>query len=584
MIPEQFLQELKLNNDIESVISSYIQIKRGGRNLVGLCPFHSEKTPSFTVYTDSQSFYCFGCGAGGDVISFVKRIENIEYMDALKLLADRAGMQLPDNSFDDKTAKLKSRILEINRQSARFFHSCLMSPMGKQALDYLHSRGLNDKTIRRFGLGYSPDSWDTLTKHLTSLRFTQEEIVTACVAAKGRKDNIYDQFRGRVMFPIIDIRGNVIAFGGRIMQGDGPKYLNSPDTPVFKKSRNLFALNIAKSTKEENLLLAEGYMDVIALHQAGFENAVATLGTALTDEQARLMSQYAKQIVIAYDSDGAGQTATKRAINILGEIGIQVKVLSMQGAKDPDEFIKKYGRDRFKMLIEGSSNALEFELSKIKNKYDISTADGRVNYLKEFANYIAGINNPIERDVYIAKTANDLDVSKDAVLSQVNYMIRRKAKSKEKKDAKELKVFAATPMDKVNPERGRHLKAALAEERLIAILFKNPDYCAYIKQKLTLQDFATEFNRRVFEMICLRIENNQMLDIGMFGSEFDDAQMGRIAGFIASSNGQNYTKEETDDYIQTILESKLQKTDKDVAEMNDKNWSKYISDLAAKKK
>jgi len=584
LIPEQFLQELKLNNDIESVISSYIQIKRGGRNLVGLCPFHSEKTPSFTVYTDSQSFYCFGCGAGGDVISFVKRIENIEYMDALKLLADRAGMQLPDNSFDDKTAKLKSRILEINRQSARFFHSCLMSPMGKQALDYLHSRGLNDKTIRRFGLGYSPDTWDTLTKHLTSLRFTQEEIVTACVAAKGRKDNIYDQFRGRVMFPIIDIRGNVIAFGGRIMQGDGPKYLNSPDTPVFKKSRNLFALNIAKSTKEENLLLAEGYMDVIALHQAGFENAVATLGTALTDEQARLMSQYAKQIVIAYDSDGAGQTATKRAINILGEIGIQVKVLSMQGAKDPDEFIKKYGRDRFKMLIEGSSNALEFELSKIKNKYDISTADGRVNYLKEFANYIAGINNPIERDVYIAKTANDLDVSKDAVLSQVNYMIRRKAKSKEKKDAKELKVFAATPMDKVNPERGRHLKAALAEERLIAILFKNPDYCAYIKQKLTLQDFVTEFNRRVFEMICLRIENNQMLDIGMFGSEFDDAQMGRIAGFIASSNGQNYTKEETDDYIQTILESKLQKTDKDVAEMNDKNWSKYISDLAAKKK
>lgn len=584
MIPEQFLQELKLNNDIESVISSYIQIKRGGRNLVGLCPFHSEKTPSFTVYTDSQSFYCFGCGAGGDVISFVKRIENIEYMDALKLLADRAGMQLPDNSFDDKTAKLKSRILEINRQSARFFHSCLMSPMGKQALDYLHSRRLNDKTIRRFGLGYSPDSWDTLTKHLTSLRFTQEEIVTACVAAKGRKGNIYDQFRGRVMFPIIDIRGNVIAFGGRIMQGDGPKYLNSPDTPVFKKSRNLFALNIAKSTKEENLLLAEGYMDVIALHQAGFENAVATLGTALTDEQARLMSQYAKQIVIAYDSDGAGQTATKRAINILGEIGIQVKVLSMQGAKDPDEFIKKYGRDRFKMLIEGSSNALEFELSKIKNKYDISTADGRVNYLKEFANYIAGINNPIERDVYIAKTANDLDVSKDAVLSQVNYMIRRKAKSKEKKDAKELKVFAATPMDKVNPERGRHLKAALAEERLIAILFKNPDYCAYIKQKLTLQDFVTEFNRRVFEMICLRIENNQMLDIGMFGSEFDDAQMGRIAGFIASSNGQNYTKEETDDYIQTILESKLQKNDKDVAEMNDKNWSKYISDLAAKKK
>ncbi|WP_312644321.1 DNA primase [Hydrogenoanaerobacterium sp.] len=584
MIPEQFIQELKLNNDIEAVISSYIQIKRGGRNLVGLCPFHSEKSPSFTVYNDSQSFYCFGCGAGGDVITFIKRIENIEYMDALKLLAERAGMQLPDNSFDDTAAKLKTRVLEINRQTARFFHSCLTSPQGQKTLDYLHGRGLNDKIIRRFGLGYSPDSWDSLTKHLKSLGFSYEEMTTACVAANGRNGGVYDQFRGRVMFPIIDIRGNVIAFGGRIMEGNGPKYLNSPDTPVFKKSRNLFALNIAKATKAESLLLAEGYMDVIALHQAGFENAVATLGTALTDEQARLMSQYAKQIVIAYDSDGAGQTATKRAINILGEIGMQVKVLSMQGAKDPDEFIKKFGRDRFKMLIEGSANALEFELSKIKNKYDISTTDGKVNYLKEFADYMAGISNPIERDVYIAKTANELEVSKDAVLTQVNYRIRQKAKSKEKKEAKELKVFAATPMDKVNPERGRHLKAALAEERLIAILFKNPDYCTYIRQKLTPQDFITEFNRRVYEMICARIESNQTLDMGMFGGELDDAQMGRIAGFLASTSGQNYTKEETDDYIQTILQSKLEKTDKDVAEMNDSSWSKYISDLAAKKK
>ncbi|MBC8547038.1 DNA primase [Clostridiaceae bacterium NSJ-31] len=584
MIPEQFIQELKLNSEIESVISSYVQLKRGGRNLVGLCPFHNEKSPSFTVYTDSQSFYCFGCGAGGDVISFIKRAENLDYIEAVKFLADRAGMKLPEDSFDDSAARLKTRILEINRQSARFFYSCLISPQGKPALDYLHERGLNDKTIRRFGLGFAPQSWDALTRHLKAQGFSEQEMLAASVVARGRKGGVYDQFRGRVMFPIIDIRGNVIAFGGRVMEGSGPKYLNSPDTPVFKKSRNLFALNIAKSTKEERLLLAEGYMDVIALHQAGFENAVATLGTALTDEQARLMSQYAKQIIIAYDSDGPGQTATKRAINIFNEIGLQVKVLSMQGAKDPDEFIKKFGRDRFRLLIEGSANALEFELQKIRSQFDLSTSDGKVAYLKEFASYIAGIKNPIERDVYIARTAGELEVGREAIASQVDYIIRRRTRAKEKKDARELRVFAAGPADPVNPERGKALKAALAEERLIAILLKNPDYCSFIRQRIGPQDFVTEFNRRVFERVCGRIENNESLDLGMFGDEFDDAQISRIASFLAKADGQNYTREETEDYIKAILDQKLQKTEKDVAQMNDASWSQYISDLAAKKK
>lgn len=583
MLPEQFIQELKLNNDIEAVVSSYVQLKRGGRHLMGLCPFHSEKSPSFTVYTDTQSFFCFGCGAGGDVISFIKRAENMEYIDAIKHLADRAGMRMPENGFDDSAAKLKTRILEINRQTARFYHSSLLQPQGKAALDYLHGRGLGDKTIRHFGLGYSPEGWDALTKHLKSQGFSEEEMQQARVAGKG-KNGSYDMFRNRVMFPIIDIRGSVIAFGGRIMGGDGPKYLNSPDTPVFKKSRNLFALNLAKSTKEERLLLAEGYMDVIALHQAGFTNAVATLGTALTDEQARMVSQYAKQVVIAYDSDGAGQTATKRAINIFSEIGVQVRVLQMQGAKDPDEFIKKYGRDRFKLLVEGSTNALEFELGKIAGKYDTATADGKVNYLKEFTQFMAGVNNPIEREVYIAKAANELEVSKAVVLDLVDKTMRRKTKAKEKKDAKELKVFAVVPMDKVNPERGRNLGGALAEERLLAVLLKNPDYFAAISQKISPQDFVTEFNRRIFEIICERIQSNSSLDLSVFGSVLDDAQMGRVAGLLAGASGQSNTKEETDDYIKTIKESKLQKTEKDIAEMNDSSWSKYISDLTAHKK
>lgn len=584
MLSEQFISELKLNSDIETVLSSYVSLKHAGRNVVGLCPFHNEKTPSFTVYPATQSFYCFGCGAGGDVISFIKRIENLEYIDAIKLLAEKAGMAMPEDGFDDGAAKLKTRILEINRQTARFYNSCLMSPQGKKALDYLLERGLTPQTIRHFGLGYSPEGWDSLTKHLKALGFSQEEMQAACVAAKGRNGGCYDQFRGRVMFPIIDIRGNVIAFGGRIMGGDGPKYLNSPDTPVFKKSRNLFALNIAKATKEQRLILAEGYMDVIALHQAGFSNAVATLGTSLTNEQARLMSQYAKQIIIAYDSDGAGQTATKRAINIFDEIGMQVKVLSMQGAKDPDEYIKKYGRDRFKMLLDGSSSALDYELQKIRARYDITATEGRLSYLKEFAEFIAGLNNPIERDVYIAKVAAELEVSRDAITEQVKHTIKRKARVKEKKDAKELKAFAASPADKINPERGRNLRAALAEERLIAILFKNPDYCRYIREKLPPEAFVTTFNRRVYELICARITLNKNLDMGIFGELFTDDEIGRISGFIAAANEQNYTREEADDYIKAILECETQKTNSDIGKMENTDWQEYIKKISDKKK
>ncbi|MEG2371774.1 MAG: DNA primase [Hydrogenoanaerobacterium sp.] len=584
MLSEQFISELKLNSDIETVLSSYVSLKHAGRNVVGLCPFHNEKTPSFTVYPATQSFYCFGCGAGGDVISFIKRIENLEYIDAIKLLAEKAGMAMPEDGFDDGAAKLKTRILEINRQTARFYNSCLMSTQGKKALDYLLERGLSPQTIRHFGLGYSPEGWDSLTKHLKALGFSQEEMQAACVAAKGRNGGCYDQFRGRVMFPIIDIRGNVIAFGGRIMGGDGPKYLNSPDTPVFKKSRNLFALNIAKATKEQRLILAEGYMDVIALHQAGFSNAVATLGTSLTNEQARLMSQYAKQIIIAYDSDGAGQTATKRAINIFDEIGMQVKVLSMQGAKDPDEYIKKYGRDRFKMLLDGSSSALDYELQKIRARYDITATEGRLSYLKEFAEFIAGLNNPIERDVYIAKVAAELEVSRDAITEQVKHTIKRKARVKEKKDAKELKAFAASPADKINPERGRNLRAALAEERLIAILFKNPDYCRYIREKLPPEAFVTTFNRRVYELICARITLNKNLDMGIFGELFTDDEIGRISGFIAAANEQNYTREEADDYIKAILECETQKTNSDIGKMENTDWQEYIKKISDKKK
>ena len=585
MIPEQFIQELKARCDIEGVISTYVQLKRGGRNLVGLCPFHSEKSPSFTVYQDSQSFYCFGCGAGGDVISFLKRAENLDYVEAVRLLAERVGMQMPDEGFDDGAARRKTRILEINRQTARFFYTSLMGPEGAQALAYLRGRGLSDKTIRHFGLGYAPESWDALTKHLRTLGYAEDELTAAAVASPRKNGKgVYDQFRNRVMFPIIDIRGNVIGFGGRVMEGSGPKYLNSPDTPVFKKSRNLFALNIAKATKQQSLLLAEGYMDVIALHQAGFDNAVATLGTALTDEQARLIGQYAKQVVIAYDSDGAGQTATKRAINIFGEIGLPVKVLSMQGAKDPDEFIKKFGRERFALLIEASSGALDFELVRIRQKYDTATDEGKVEYLKEFASFMAGIRNPIERDVYIARIATELGVGKEAVAAQVEYVGKRRHKTQERREAHELRVAGATTADRINPERARHLREAVAEERLIAILYKNPDYLGALEQRITPQDFVTEFNRAVYAALCARISENRAFDLGALAAEFEDAQIARVAGYLAATDGQNYSLQDADDYIAAIREGKERKSEQDVAQMDEKELAEYIARLAAKKK
>ncbi len=351
--PDQFILELKQNNPIDTVMSSYVSLNRRGRNCVCLCPFHSEKSPSCTVYMDNGSFYCFGCGTGGDVITFVMKIENLSYVEAIKFLADRAGMTMPDEAKNNEASQIKSRVLEINRTAARFFHNTLAkSPDGEKGRRYFAERQLSPATITKYGLGYAPDDWHKLSNHLKSQGYTEDELVTANLCARGKNDGIYDLFRDRAIFPIIDLRGNVIAFGGRIIDGSGPKYLNSSDTPVFKKSRNLFSLNFAKKSEEKRLILAEGYMDVIAINQAGFENVVATLGTALTQEQARLMSQYAEEIIIAYDSDGAGQNATHKAINLLSEVGVRTKIIRMEGAKDPDEYIKKFGAARFRHLLD----------------------------------------------------------------------------------------------------------------------------------------------------------------------------------------------------------------------------------------
>ncbi len=584
MLPELFIQQLKQSCDMERIVSGYLPLKKKGRYLVGLCPFHSEKSPSFYVYPQNQSFYCFGCGAGGDVITFIRRIENLEYMEAVKLLADRCGLELPmDSDQSDARSMLKKRVLEINRESARFFHSCLMSEQGRQAYEYLISRGRDRKTIRHFGLGYAPAGWDGLLNHLRAKGFSDNDMLEANVVTKG-KYGPHDRFSNRVIFPIIDLRGNVVAFGGRALDDKGAKYLNSSDTPVFKKSKTLFALNFAKTSKRPGLILAEGYMDVIAIHQAGFDNAVATLGTALTEEQARLISQYAERVVLAYDSDGPGQAATKRAMNIFDEVGVKVSVLSMTGAKDPDEFIKKYGTERFAMLLDNSRNPVEFELSKLRTTYDTAQADGKVGYLKEACKLFAGIRNPVEREVYITQTANELAISPQAIKAQIENLDKRESYRQRKQQRADTNIYIGRmAAAKDDLQRRTNLRYAMAEEGVLFCLMKNPDSYPQVSSRVSEQDFVTDINRQLYLALSQRLEQGQTVEMIDLSSQLSPELMGRISAIMATSPSQRCDEQTLGDYIARLIEHRSVKTEREVAQMDDNDLGEYVKQLAAKK-
>ncbi len=579
-----FIQQLKQYSDIERIISGYVPLSRKGRNLSGLCPFHSEKTPSFFVYPQTQSFYCFGCGAGGDVITFIRRIENLEYMEAVRFLAEKCGLTVPDSQQEDERAVQRRRILEINRETARFFHAQLMSEQGKQAYDYLTRRGRDRKIIRHFGLGYAPEGWRVLSDYLKSKGFTEEEMVAANVAVNSKRGSVYDRFRNRVMFPIIDLRGNVVGFGGRALDDQGAKYLNTSDTPVFKKSRNLFAMNFAKTSKQPGLILAEGYMDVIAIHQAGFDNAIATLGTALTDEQARLISQYTDKVILAYDSDGPGQAATKRAINIFDEVGVKVSVLSMTGAKDPDEFIQKYGRERFAMMLDGSSNALEFELSKIRSRFDISTADGKVNFLKEACKLFAGIRNPVEREVYLTQVANELEIAPQAIHAQIKSLDKQalsRDRSRQRRDTDLYIGRMAAAKDDI--QRKVNLRYAMAEEGILYCLMKNPDFWKIVSARISEQDFVTDVNREIYRSMGQILEEGKPPEMMELSAVLSPSQMGRVSAILAGAPSQRCDEEGLNDYLRILLEHKNEKTEQEVAQMDDDALEEYVKHLAAKK-
>ena len=492
-----------------------------------------KKTPSCTIYNDTQSFYCFGCGAGGDVISFIKRIENLSYIEAVRFLAERAGITMPENDGrSDESVRKKARTYEINREAAKFFFKYLLSGPDKRGLEYFKERKLTPQTIKKYGLGYAPDDWHVLRDHLRSLGYRDEELITADVCKYSDK-GAYDNFRGRVMFPIIDLRGNVIAFGGRII-GDkkGPKYVNTADTPVFKKSRNLFSLNHAKNSSSKRLILAEGYMDVIAINQAGFENVVATLGTALTPEQARLMSQYASEIIISYDSDEAGQTATRRAINLLSAAGLNTKILKIPDAKDPDEYIKKFGSTRFRLLLDGADDEVRFELEKCNDGLDLNAENDKYTYLKKAVSVLASLEDALQRDVYISRISRDAGININVLNEQVAHAVKAKKNIKQKLEWESTKR-SLTKTDEVNPEASKFSNQSKAEEFIILYLIKNPDKLDEITTKIKPEEFVTEFNKRVYLAVTDAVRNSSEFSLSLLSDSFSDAEMGRISGMAA---------------------------------------------------
>ena len=578
--PESFLQELKLRNDITELVSSYITLKRRGRNMVGLCPFHGEKTPSFNIYTENGSFYCFGCGVGGDVITFVMKMENLDYVDAVKFLAQRAGMDMPEDSYDDSMSKLRTRVYEANREAARYYYKMLYSPDGKHGLDYFHGRMLTDRTIRHFGLGFADDDWSSLSDYLIGKGFSKNELVAANLAVKQKNGNgIYDRFRNRVMFPIIDLRGNVIAFGGRIMTDEKPKYLNTSDTPVFKKSENLFSLNNAKNSGSRTLILCEGYMDVIAVNQAGFQNAVATLGTALTREQAMLMKRYADEVVICYDSDEAGQKATSRAIPILRNASLLVRILTVPSGKDPDEFIKSKGADgpeAFRALVEKSGNDVEYRLQKLRSNYNLNTSDGKVQFLEEATKVIAAIYSPIERDVYISRLCKEFEISKDSFVRQVNSINRRKDRENAKKEVRRLQNDLSGRGDRLDTEHVKKPRSSSAEEALIAYLINNPDSVKYINERLSKDQFQNELMKRYFTYFSDRIGSG--LDpLNNLTADFSEDERSRVYKIMSKHSAVAGTRRALDEYIQIINEESKKLNKKDISNMTAEEIQEYLN-------
>ncbi len=537
MISQTFIEELKQRCPIEDVISSYVTLKRAGSNHNGLCPFHSEKTPSFTVFSNTSSFYCFGCGAGGDVISFIMRAENLDYRDALEFLAKRAGISIPDDGRENNRGVSRKRLYEMNTAAAKFFRSALFeSDAGGPARQYLVNRGLSQSVIRRFGLGFADGDFYSLRDHLKKQGFTDEELIAGFLCKRSEKNgSLFDLFRNRVMFPIIDTAGNIVAFGGRVMDNSTPKYLNSSDTPAFNKRRNLFALNYAKSACAEQLILCEGYMDVIALHQAGFGNAVATLGTAITPEQARLIAKYTKHVIISYDSDEAGQRAADKAFRLLAEVGLDTKILKVEDAKDPDEYIRKFGAVKFGELLGRSRTRFEFTVSKIMSEHDVDNDEEKIKAIRRIVDYIANLPSNVEREIYAAKLAELFSINTENVKRDIAAAVRHKRSEKNREEHDRILNEAVGLGDRVNPDFAKKPFAAKLEEAVIGMILSRSDYIRspVDGKALSSEDFPTELGRRLF-MFIAEADDAGGFEFGQLSEAFTQDEVSRAMRMMLS--------------------------------------------------
>lgn len=536
MIPRSVIEAIKDRTDIVDLIGTYVTLRRAGSNHVGLCPFHSERTPSFTVFEDNQSFHCFGCGAGGDVFTFIMRLENLEYPEAVEVLAKRAGIEIPTEDGErQKPTVSRRRVHEMNLIAARFWRDCLNDPeMGRAGRAYLYeTRHMSTAIVRRFGIGYAPNDFQALTHVLQKAGYTAEEMKAAFLCGISQKTGRpFDLFRDRVIFPVMDNTGNVLAFSGRRIDGlKEQKYVNSSDTPVFQKRKNLFALNFARNHGAERMILCEGNIDVVALHDAGFENAVASLGTALTDEQARVLSKYTKQILLAYDSDEAGQKATNRALEIFAKVGLDVRIVRMNGAKDPDEYIQKFGKDAFARLLGQGSTGFEYKLTSTLSKHDITLPEEKIRAAAELCGIIARVYSSAEREVYIAAAARRLELSPDSLHMDVERIRRKNAKEYRERESRRAMESAMAWGDKINPEAAGNVHAAVTEDTIIGLLLLYPEHRTAVKTgrvALTSDDFVTAFNRRAFEAIMALENSDDGYDFSMLGQTFSADEMGRL--------------------------------------------------------
>ena len=552
-IPEQFLDELMARTDLLDLVSESVRLTKKGNSYWGCCPFHGEKTPSFHVVPDRQMYKCFGCGKGGGAINFVMELENLPFREAVEVLAKRAGMPMPETGQGPSAGmrERREKILEMNRQAARAYHRWLNGPEGAQGLASLTGRGLSRKTLTRFGLGFAPNSWDALIRELSGQGYDKRDLLDAGLAVSSQEGRIYDRFRNRVMFPIIDTRGNVIGFGGRVMDDSTPKYLNSPDTPVYNKSRNVFALNIAKNSKAGRVILTEGYMDTISLHQAGFDSAVASLGTSLTEEHGQLLARYFKQAILAYDGDKAGVAAAQRAIPLLEKAGLKVRVLQMQGAKDPDELIKSHGRDAFLKLLDQSENQVDYRLAQIQKKYDLSDDGQRVSFVQEAAQLVSALPSAAEREIYGGHAARTAGVGAETMALEVkramNARLRRESKKQERQDL--------APVSQLQPRarglRYDNIRSARAEEGMIRLLLLDPALWEKM-DGLTGEEFSSPLLGRTFGQLYRRAREGRSVQLAVLAGECTAEEMDHLAQVAAQPESLARSGQAIQDYISVI--------------------------------